>query len=102
MKFFGLTLGLAALVSADFSDVVGDALEDCLIAKCPTEYANCKKKAGCEDILFKCRDKCGEKVDQTCWTNCLLGKPLIITTTSAVANCAVKVGCISNSEYNLQ
>jgi hypothetical protein len=60
MKFLGITLGLAALVAADLTDIeVGDALEDCLAKECPSEYSACKKKSGCEDILFKCRDKCG-------------------------------------------
>jgi len=37
MKFIGLALGLAALVSADLTDIqVGDDLEDCLVKDCPT------------------------------------------------------------------
>jgi hypothetical protein len=59
MKFFGLTLGLVALVAADLNDIQADPLEECLQKDCPTEYDKCKKTNGCETILFKCRDKCG-------------------------------------------
>jgi hypothetical protein len=68
-------------------------LIQCLQNKCPDQYKKCLATSGCEDKLRKCAAKCGEKVNQTCWSLCL-GVP------GAAANvclCAVNQGCITNS-----
>jgi hypothetical protein len=59
MKFFGLTLGLVALVSADLSEIIADTLDECIQKNCKTEYDKCKNTNGCEALLFQCRDQCG-------------------------------------------
>jgi hypothetical protein len=52
MKFFGLTLGLVALVSADLSEIIADTLDECIQKNCPSEYEKCKKTNGCEALLL--------------------------------------------------
>ena len=69
-----------------------DELKKCLKERCPDQYDKCLKAKGCEDKLDKCADKCGVKLNQTCWTLCL-GLP------GAAANvciCAVNQACIDN------
>ena len=87
MKVLLVTLILVALIAAQSPE-----LEKCLKDKCPTEYNKCLATKGCEDKLKKCADKCGEKLNQTCWTLCL-GLP---GAAANVALCAVNKGCISN------
>lgn len=70
-----------------------DALVKCIEQKCPDQYKKCKAAKGCEDKLRKCAEKCGEKVNQTCWTLCL-GLP---GAAANVALCAVNNGCIANA-----
>lgn len=88
MKAILFALLLIALVFAQSPELTA-----CIEQKCPDQYKKCKATSGCEDKLKKCATKCGEKVNQTCWTLCL-GVP------GAAANvclCAVNVGCIANS-----
>lgn len=67
-------------------------LVECIEKNCPDQYKKCKATKGCEDKLNKCAAKCGEKVNQTCWTLCL-GLP---GAAADVALCAVNKGCIKN------
>lgn len=88
MKIILFAFLLVALVVAQ-----SPALVACIEKNCPDQYKKCKATSGCEDKLNKCAAKCGEKVNQTCWTLCL-GVP------GAAANvclCAVNQGCISNT-----
>lgn len=87
MKVLIIAILLVALINAQSPELV-----KCIEEKCPDQYAKCKAKSGCEDKLNKCATKCGEKLNQTCWTLCL-GLP------GAAANvclCAVNQACISN------
>lgn len=86
MKVIVLLLALIALSLAQ-----SEALIACIEKNCPDQYAKCKKTSGCEDKLRKCATKCGEKLNQTCWTLCL-GFP---GAAADVALCAVKQGCIA-------
>lgn len=67
-------------------------LMECIERQCPDQYAKCKATSGCEDKLKNCAKKCGEKVNQTCWTLCV-GLP---GAAANVALCAVNQGCIAN------
>jgi hypothetical protein len=88
MKVALIALALFGFVSAQSPELV-----KCIEAKCPDQYAKCKKTSGCEANLRKCADKCGEKVAQTCWTLCL-GLP---GAAANVALCAVNQGCLSGT-----
>ena len=84
-----IILVLLFLVAIGFAQ--SPALVECIEKKCPDQYKKCKSASGCEAKLKKCADKCGEKLNQSCWTLCL-GLP------GAAANvclCAVNQGCIS-------
>ena len=87
MKLIFLAFLLFALVFAQSPELIA-----CIEAKCPDEYKKCKATSGCEDKLKKCATKCGEKLNQTCWTLCL-GLP---GAAANVALCAVNKGCISS------
>lgn len=87
MKLIILTIVLFAIINAQSPELV-----ECIEKRCPDQYSKCKATKGCEDKLKKCADKCGEKLNQTCWTLCL-GLP---GTTANVALCAVNQGCIAN------
>lgn len=50
-------------------------LEDskqCIIEKCPTQWAACEKDAKCDPALLECQKKCG--TSSSCWTLCLSTK----------------------------
>ena len=87
MKWVLLLIVLVALINAQSPELV-----KCIEDKCPEEYKKCKAKSGCEDKLNKCANKCGEQLNQTCWTLCL-GLP---GAAANVAICAVNQGCISS------
>lgn len=87
MKVIIALMFLLAIVFAQSPE-----LDACLKEKCKDNYDKCKKTSGCEDKLKKCADKCGEKLNQSCWTLCL-GLP---GAAANVALCAVNQGCISN------
>ena len=70
-----------------------EELKKCISERCPKQYAACLKNGKCEAKLEKCADKCGVKVDQTCWTFCI-GLP---GATADCAVCAVNQGCIANA-----
>ena len=92
MKAFIIAVLLVAIVYAQSPELV-----QCIEKNCPTQYDKCKKTKGCEDKLNKCAAKCGEKLNQTCWTLCL-GLP---GAAADVALCAVNKGCISSiSKYD--
>lgn len=63
--------------------------KDCIIQKCPNEWANCEKDPKCDPALLECQKKCGTTA--SCWTLCLStkGSPAAI----AVAKCAQANGC---------
>lgn len=87
MKVLFVALFLVALTFAQSPELV-----KCIEDNCPDQYTKCKSASGCENKLNKCATKCGEKLNQTCWTLCL-GLP------GAAANvclCAVNKGCIAN------
>ncbi len=97
MKLIVLTFVLFALVATknlveNDIDIVGD-LYSCIEQKCPTQYQKCKATSGCEDKLRKCEAKCGQKVNQICWSFCLGGPGAA----ADVALCAVNQGCLANS-----
>ena len=87
MKAIIVAILLVAIINAQSPELV-----KCIEEKCPDEYAKCKKASSCESKLEKCANKCGEKLNQTCWTLCL-GLP---GTAANVALCAVNKGCITN------
>ena len=87
MKAILIVLLLVALTLAQSPELV-----KCIEGKCPDQYKKCKSTKGCEDKLNKCANKCGEKLNQSCWTLCL-GLP------GAAANvciCAVNQVCIAS------
>ena len=86
MKFIVLAFLLLALVFAQSPELL-----DCIEKKCPDQYKKCKANKGCEDKLKNCAAKCGEKLNQSCWTLCL-GLP---GAAANVALCAVNQGCIA-------
>ena len=89
MKLLLLLVVLLAVIKADpFDD-----MKACIALKCPDQYAKCMKASGCEDKLRKCADKCGLKVDKTCWTFCI-GLP---GAAANAASCAVNQKCIESS-----
>ena len=88
MKFGVVACVLLGLVCAQSPE-----LDACLKANCKDTYDKCKATKGCEDKLRNCANKCGEKLNQTCWTLCL-GLP---GAAANVALCAVNKGCISNA-----
>lgn len=88
MKVIVFAFLLIAFVFAQSPELMA-----CIEQKCPDQYKKCKATSGCEDKLKKCAQKCGEKVNQTCWTLCL-GVP---GAAANVALCAVNQGCISNA-----
>ena len=87
MKVLLIIVLLAVIINAQSPE-----LEACLEKKCPDQYKKCKATSGCESKLRKCADKCGEKLNQTCWTLCL-GLP---GAAANVALCAVNQGCIAS------
>ena len=87
MKVIILSVVLVALVCAQSPE-----LRACIEKNCPDQYSKCLKTSGCEAKLEKCANKCGEKLNQTCWTLCL-GLP---GAAADVALCAVNKGCITS------
>ena len=87
MKVILLIILLAIVINAQ-----SPALIECIEKGCPDQYKKCKAASGCEAKLEKCAAKCGEKLNQTCWTLCL-GLP---GAAANVALCAVSAGCIKN------
>ena len=85
-----IILVLALLVAIVFAQ--SKELTECIEQKCPDQFKKCKAASGCEAKLKKCADKCGEKLNQSCWTLCL-GLP---GAAANVALCAVNQGCIKN------
>jgi hypothetical protein len=88
MKLIVLAFLLLALVFAQ-----SPALLECIEKRCPDQYAKCKAASNCENKLKNCAAKCGEKLNQSCWTLCI-GLP---GAAANVALCAVNQGCISNA-----
>jgi hypothetical protein len=88
MKGIIIALLLVAIVVAQSPE-----LTKCIEAKCPDQYKKCKAASGCEAKLKKCAEKCGEKLNQSCWTLCL-GLP---GAAANVALCAVSQACIAKS-----
>lgn len=83
---------ILAMMLLAFAFAQSQALIDCIEEKCPDESAKCKKTSGCEDKLYKCVKKCGEKVAQTCYALCLgVSGPSV-----DVCLCAVNKKCITN------
>ena len=85
-----IILVLLFLVAIGFAQ--SPELVKCIEQQCPDQYKKCKSTSGCEKKLNSCAAKCGEKLNQSCWTLCL-GLP------GAAANvclCAVNKGCIKN------
>ena len=87
MKAILVLLVLVALIAAQSPELV-----KCIEQKCPDQYKKCKATSGCEAKLNKCAAKCGEKLNQSCWTLCL-GLP---GAAANVALCAVNQGCIAS------
>ena len=87
MKVILLIVLLAAVINAQSPELIA-----CIEKNCPDQYKKCEAAKGCKDKLEKCAVKCGEKLNQTCWTLCL-GLP---GTAANVALCAVNKGCIAN------
>jgi hypothetical protein len=95
MKKIILFVALVALISA-FNLVqnvgISDKLAQCGKEKCPTQYSKCESTAGCADKIDNCANKCGEKVNQICWTGCVG----ITGPASALALCVANAGCLNN------
>jgi hypothetical protein len=89
MKVIVLILLVLACIKADpFDD-----MKKCIEERCPDQYKKCISTSGCEEKLKKCADKCGLKMNQSCYTFCL-------GVTGAATNaaiCAANKGCISSS-----
>ena len=90
-KFLLIALCFFAVMS---SVTVSPELEKCLNERCADQYNNCKNTSGCADKMEKCAAKCGEKINQTCWTFCI-GTP---GAAANLANCAVNQKCIVNAD----
>lgn len=84
MKLFfaAAILGLAS--AQTFEDV-----EKCIYEKCPTEASKCD--ATCNAKLRSCADRCGLKLNQTCWAGCVG----LFGATTNVALCAANKGCLA-------
>lgn len=83
-----IPVALVGLVSAQTFDDV----QKCIYERCPTEASKCD--ATCEAKLRKCADKCGLKVNQTCWGGCVG----LFGPATNVALCAANKGCLAASE----
>jgi hypothetical protein len=70
------------------------ALVQCLQDRCTDQYNKCQNTSGCDAKMTKCVDKCGEKVNQTCWTFCI-GTP---GAAANLATCAVNQKCIVGAD----
>jgi hypothetical protein len=62
MKFFGLTLGLVALVSADLSEITADPLDECLQKIVNLNMTNAKKLMDVKLFFFNAETNVDRKL----------------------------------------
>ena len=91
ITLFVLILAINSTVLAEEEPVATPT--DCIVEKCPNEWADCVKDPKCGPTLDECNKKCGTK--GSCWSLCLVGKSHAAI---EVAKCAQKNHCDQKQE----